>query len=57
MDMAGWLPALAEWLPRQRWYHGQAAPASVEIVDQEIRGDRFPSLACWSTPTVRCTRS
>jgi maltokinase len=45
MDMAGWLPALAEWLPRQRWYHGQAAPASVEIVDQEIRGDRFPVLA------------
>ena len=44
IDVAALVPALATWLPRQRWYSGQAEPASLTIVDQEIRGDRFPVL-------------
>jgi maltokinase len=44
IDVAGMLPALTTWLPRQRWYLGQLEPTSLEIIDQEIRGDRFPSL-------------
>ena len=44
IDVPAVLPALTAWLPRQRWYHGQAEPRSLEIVDQEIRGDRFPVL-------------
>jgi maltokinase len=44
IDVPSLLPALAAWLPRQRWYHGQAEPVSLEIIDQEIRGDRFPFL-------------
>ena len=42
IDVAGLVPALSAWLPRQRWYQGQVEPASLRIVDQEIRGDRFP---------------
>ncbi|MGH9263433.1 MAG: maltokinase N-terminal cap-like domain-containing protein [Acidimicrobiales bacterium] len=44
IDVPGLLPALAAWLPRQRWYLGQVEPASLTILDQEIRGDRFPVL-------------
>ena len=44
IDVPGLVPAIVEWLPRQRWYSGQTAPAAVTIVDQEIRGDRFPIL-------------
>ena len=44
IDVAALVPQLAAWLPRQRWYSGQAEPASLRIVDQEMRGDRFPSL-------------
>ena len=44
IDVASLIPALTEWLPRQRWYSGQAEPTSLRIVDQEIRGDRFPIL-------------
>ena len=44
IDVPGLVPALTAWLPRQRWYHGQTEPASLTIIDQEIRGDRFPLL-------------
>jgi maltokinase len=44
IDVPALVPALAEWLPRQRWYSGQAEPESLVVVDQEIRGDRFPVL-------------
>jgi maltokinase len=44
IDVPGLVPALAEWLPRQRWYSGQVEPTTLTIVDQEIRGDRFPVL-------------
>ncbi len=44
IDVPALLPELAAWLPRQRWYSGQTEPASLRLVDQEIRGDRFPVL-------------
>ena len=44
IDVPALLPALAAWLPRQRWYRGQVEPASLTVVDQEIRGDHFPTL-------------
>jgi maltokinase len=44
IDVPSLVPALASWLPRQRWYHGQVEPTSLRIIDQEIRGDRFPVL-------------
>ena len=44
IDVPALLPALSQWLPRQRWYSGQAEPTSLVVVDQEIRGDRFPVL-------------
>jgi maltokinase len=44
MDVPGLVPVLAQWLPRQRWYSGQVEPTSLTILDQEIRGDRFPVL-------------
>jgi maltokinase len=44
IDVPSLLPALGGWLPRQRWYHGQVEPTAVNIIDQEIRGDRFPVL-------------
>ncbi len=44
IDVPAMVPAIASWLPRQRWYSGQVEPASVTILDQEIRGDRFPAL-------------
>jgi maltokinase len=44
IDTASLLPPLVAWLPRQRWYHGQTEPQSLTIIDQEIRGDRFPFL-------------
>jgi maltokinase len=44
MDVPGLVPALAQWLPRQRWYSGQVEPTSLTILDQEIRGDQFPVL-------------
>jgi len=44
IDVPGLVPDLAQWLPRQRWYSGQAAPETTTILDQEIRGDRFPVL-------------
>jgi maltokinase len=44
IDVPALIPTIAGWLPRQRWYSGQAEPRSLTIVDQEIRGDRFPVL-------------
>lgn len=44
IDVPALVPALASWLPRQRWYSGQAGPETITILDQEIRGDRFPVL-------------
>ena len=44
IDVPSLVPSLASWLPRQRWYHGQVEPTSLRIIDQEIRGDRFPVL-------------
>src|SRR5687767_14682196 len=38
------IPAIAAWLPRQRWYSGHVQPETLTIIDQEIRGDRFPIL-------------
>ncbi len=44
IDVPALVPAIAQWLPRQRWYSGQVEPASLTILDQEIRGDQFPIL-------------
>ena len=44
IDVPGLVPALASWMPRQRWYSGQVEPGAVTVLDQEIRGDRFPVL-------------
>ena len=44
IDMPAMMPAIASWLPRQRWYSGHAVPETLTIIDQEIRGDRFPVL-------------
>ena len=44
IDVPGLVPALASWMPRQRWYSGQVEPDTITILDQEIRGDRFPVL-------------
>jgi maltokinase len=44
IDVAGLVPAIGQWLPRQRWYSGQDEPAAVTVLDQEVRGDRFPAL-------------
>ncbi|HUR22255.1 MAG TPA: phosphotransferase [Acidimicrobiales bacterium] len=44
IDVPGLVPALAQWMPRQRWYSGQVEPESLTVLDQEIRGDRFPVL-------------
>lgn len=44
IDVPAMVPALGQWLPRQRWYSGQVEPDSITILDQEIRGDRFPVL-------------
>ncbi|HWI02886.1 MAG TPA: hypothetical protein VNT52_03540, partial [Acidimicrobiales bacterium] len=44
IDVPGLVPAIAQWLPRQRWYSGQVEPDTVTVLDQEIRGDRFPVL-------------
>ena len=35
---------LPDFLVRQRWYAGDAAPARVDIVDQQLLGDGSPSL-------------
>ena len=44
IDVPGLVPALASWMPRQRWYSGHSEPESLTVIDQEIRGDRFPLL-------------
>jgi maltokinase len=44
IDVPALVPAIAQWLPRQRWYSGQVEPEAITILDQEIRGDRFPVL-------------
>ena len=44
IDVPELIPALASWMPRQRWYSGQVEPETITILDQEIRGDRFPVL-------------
>ena len=44
IDVPGLVPALATWMPRQRWYSGQVEPRTLTVLDQEIRGDRFPVL-------------
>ena len=40
-------PALAEFLPRQRWYSGSRAPTSVELVDGQVERSTWPGL--WSS--------
>jgi len=35
-DLARLLPALAAWLPGQRWYLGSSAPGQLEVVDVEV---------------------
>lgn len=44
IDVPALLPELSAWLPRQRWYSGQSEPVSLQVVDQQIWGDRFPVL-------------
>jgi len=44
IDVGAMVPAISQWLPRQRWYSGQVEPETLTIIDQEIRGDRFPVL-------------
>jgi maltokinase len=45
IDIPAMAPAIAQWLPRQRWYSGHLEPRNLTVIDQEIRGDRFPVLA------------
>ncbi len=44
IDVPALVPAIAAWLPRQRWYSGHVEPTNLAVIDQEIRGDRFPIL-------------
>ena len=44
IDVPALVPAIGQWLPKQRWYSGQLEPQSLSVIDQEIRGDRFPVL-------------
>jgi maltokinase len=44
IDLGAMTPAIAQWLPRQRWYSGHVEPTNLTVIDQEIRGDRFPFL-------------
>jgi len=38
------LPGLVDLLPRQRWYSGSTAPATVEVLRQQVVRDEWPAL-------------
>ena len=44
LEVAALVEPLRQFLPRQRWYSGSEAPASVTVLDQVVVDEGVPGL-------------